>query len=136
MPAVLSLPPRESAALRDLIPLLAEEGFVVEEFGRDTFAVRAVPAALGALEDPGVVRETIADLLTGASRTNPDRREAVTCIVACRGAVKAGVLLTHEQQGRLLAQLARTKTPWTCPHGRPTVVAFDKRKLDGMFRRG
>ena len=136
MPAVLSLPPRESAALRDLIPLLAEEGFVVEEFGRDTFAVRAVPSALGALENPGVIRETIADLLTGASRTNPDRREAVTCIVACRGAVKAGVLLTHEQQGRLLAQLARTKTPWTCPHGRPTVVAFDKRKLDGMFRRG
>ena len=136
MPAILSLPPRESAALRDLIPILREEGFVVEEFGRDTFAVRAVPAALGAFEDPGVVRETIADLLTGASRTNPDRREAVTCIVACRGAVKAGVLLTHDQQRRLLAQLARTKTPWTCPHGRPTVVAFDKRKLDGMFRRG
>ncbi|CCJ35235.1 DNA mismatch repair protein mutL [Methanoculleus bourgensis MS2] len=136
MPAVLSLPPRESAALRDAMAVLAEEGFVVEEFGRDTFAVRAVPAALGALEDPGVVRETIADLLTGASRTNPDRREAVTCIVACRGAVKAGVLLTHDQQRRLLAQLARTKTPWTCPHGRPTVVAFDKRKLDGMFRRG
>ena len=65
MPAVLSLPPRESAALRDAMPVLAEEGFVVEEFGRDTFAVRAVPAALGALEDPGVVRETIADLLRG-----------------------------------------------------------------------
>ncbi|MCK8518941.1 DNA mismatch repair endonuclease MutL [Methanoculleus sp. 7T] len=135
-PVVLSFPPRESAALRDAMPLLADEGFVVEEFGRDTFAVRAVPVALGTLEDLEVVRETIADLLADASRTAPDRREAVTCIVACRGAVKAGALLTHEQQKRLLAQLARTKTPWTCPHGRPTVVAFDKRKLDGMFRRG
>ncbi|HOB18498.1 MAG TPA: DNA mismatch repair endonuclease MutL [Candidatus Methanoculleus thermohydrogenotrophicum] len=135
VPAILSFPPRESAALRDLIPVLAEEGFMVEEFGRDTFAVRAVPVALGTLEDLEVIRETVADLLTDASRTNPDQREAVTCIVACRGAVKAGVLLTHEQQKRLLAQLARTKTPWTCPHGRPTVVAFDKRKLDRMFWR-
>ncbi|MCK9276463.1 MAG: DNA mismatch repair endonuclease MutL [Methanoculleus sp.] len=136
MPVVLSFPPKESAALRDAIPLLAGEGFVVEEFGRDTFAVRAVPVALGALEDLEKVRETIADLLADESRTTPDRREAVTCIVACRGAVKAGALLTHDQQKRLLAQLARTKTPWTCPHGRPTVVAFDKRKLDGIFRRG
>ncbi|KLK88243.1 DNA mismatch repair protein MutL [Methanoculleus sediminis] len=135
-PVVLSLPPKESAALRDATPLLAEEGFVVDEFGRDTFAVRAVPAALGAVEDPGTVREAIADLLADESRTAPDRREAVTCIVACRGAVKAGALLTPEQQKRLIMQLARTKTPWTCPHGRPTVVAFDRRKLDGMFRRG
>jgi len=135
MPVVLSLPPKDSAALRDAIPLLADEGFTVEEFGRDTFAVRAVPAALGAVEDPGSVRETIAEILDGESRTGPDRREAVTCIVACRGAVKAGARLTHDQQKRLLAQLARTKTPWTCPHGRPTVIAFDKRKLDGLFRR-
>ncbi len=136
VPVILSLPPKESAALRDAIPLLAGEGFAVEEFGRDTFAVRAVPAALGAIEDPGAVRETIGDFLADASRTAPDRREAVTCIVACRGAVKAGALLTHDQQKRLLAQLARTKTPWTCPHGRPTAVAFDRRKLDGLFRRG
>ncbi|KUK62438.1 MAG: DNA mismatch repair protein MutL [Methanoculleus marisnigri] len=135
MPVVLSLPPKDSAALRDAMPLLLGEGFVVEEFGRDTFAVRAVPAALGAIEGPETVRETIADLLTDTSRTTPDRREAVTCIVACRGAVKAGAHLTHDQQKRLLAQLARTKTPWTCPHGRPTVVAFDRRKLDGIFRR-
>ncbi|UYU19263.1 DNA mismatch repair endonuclease MutL [Methanoculleus submarinus] len=135
-PVVLSLPPKESAALRDAIPLLADEGFVVDEFGRDTFAVRAVPAALGAVEDPGTVRETIADLLADESRTAPDRRERVTCIVACRGAVKAGALLTPDQQKRLIMQLARTKTPWTCPHGRPTVVAFDRRRLDGMFRRG
>jgi DNA mismatch repair protein MutL len=134
-PVILSLPPKEAAALRDAIPLLADGGFTVEEFGRDTFAVRAVPAALGVVEDPGEIRETIADLLDDNPRTTPDRRETVTCIVACRGAVKAGARLTPEQQKRLLEQLARTKTPWTCPHGRPTVMAFDKRRLDLMFRR-
>jgi DNA mismatch repair protein MutL len=135
MPVVLSLPPKEAAALRDAIPLLADGGFVGEELGRDPLAVRAVPTALGAVEDPATVREMIADLLHDEAKTAPDRREAVTCIVACRGAVKAGAILTPEQQKRLITQLARTKTPWTCPHGRPTVVAFDKRKLDGLFKR-
>jgi len=109
---------------------------VVEEFGRDAFAVRAVPAALGAVEDAaGTVRETIADLLSGESRAHTDQREAVTCIIACRGAIKAGTHLTPEQQRLLISQLARTKTPWTCPHGRPTVVAFDRKKLEKIFGR-
>lgn len=134
-PVILSLSSRESAALRDLIPVLAEKGFVVEEFGRDTFAVREVPVAFNELEDPDAIKEVVSDLFTDDLRIGPDRREAVTYIVACRGAVKAGVLLTRDQQKRLLAQLARTRTPWTCPHGRPTVVAFSKQKLDSMFRR-
>ncbi|HRD24732.1 MAG TPA: DNA mismatch repair endonuclease MutL [Methanoculleus sp.] len=136
VPVILSLSPKEAAALREAIPLLAGEGFVVEEFGRDTFAVRAVPAALGAVEDAaGTVRETIADLLSGESRAHTDQREAVTCIIACRGAIKAGTRLTPEQQRLLISQLARTKTPWTCPHGRPTVVAFDRKKLEKIFGR-
>ncbi len=136
VPVILSLSPKEAAALREAIPLLAGEGFVVEEFGRDTFAVRAVPAALGAVEDAaGTVRETIADLLSGESRAHTDQREAVTCIIACRGAIKAGTHLTPEQQRLLISQLARTKTPWTCPHGRPTVVAFDRKKLEKIFGR-
>jgi len=136
VPVILPLSPKEAAALREAIPLLAGEGFVVEEFGRDTFAVRAVPAALGAVEDAaGTVRETIADLLSGESRAHTDRREAVTCIIACRGAIKAGTRLTPEQQRLLISQLARTKTPWTCPHGRPTVVAFDRKKLEKIFGR-
>ena len=136
VPVILSLSPKEAAALREAIPLLAGEGFVVEEFGRDAFAVRAVPAALGAVEDAaGTVRETIADLLSGESRAHTDQREAVTCIIACRGAIKAGTHLTPEQQRLLISQLARTKTPWTCPHGRPTVVAFDRKKLEKIFGR-
>ena len=136
VPVILPLSPKEAAALREAIPLLAGEGFVVEEFGRDTFAVRAVPAALGAVEDAaGTVRETIADLLSGESRAHTDQREVVTCIIACRGAIKAGTRLTPEQQRLLISQLARTKTPWTCPHGRPTVVAFDRKKLEKIFGR-
>ena len=135
VPVILSLSPKEAAALREAIPLLAGEGFVVEEFGRDTFAVRSPPAAPVRRRRRFTVRRDHADLLSGESRAHTDRREAVTCIIACRGAIKAGTRLTPEQQRLLISQLARTKTPWTCPHGRPTVVAFDRKKLEKIFGR-
>ncbi|RXE57278.1 DNA mismatch repair protein MutL [Methanoculleus taiwanensis] len=134
-PVILSLRAAESAIIREAIPLLAEEGFVVEEFGRDTYAVRAVPVVLGKLEDMAVVRETITELIGDGQKAAAGAKERITTIVACRGAVKAGALLTGEQMRRLIDQLAATKTPWTCPHGRPTVVALEKQKLDRMFQR-
>jgi DNA mismatch repair protein MutL len=56
-------------------------------------------------------------------------------MVACRGAIKAGAECTTDQCRQLLEQLARTKNPYTCPHGRPTMVLFGKRKLDELFKR-
>ncbi|MDN7025525.1 DNA mismatch repair endonuclease MutL [Methanoculleus sp. FWC-SCC1] len=135
LPAILSLRPKEAALLREAVPILAAEGFVIDEFGRDTFAVRAVPVVLGKLEDQQVVRDTIGEVLADEQKAAAGAKERITTIVACRGAVKAGAHLTGEQQQRIIDQLARTRTPWTCPHGRPTVVAFEKRKLDAMFRR-
>ncbi len=136
MPVIVSLRPAESRIVREAIPLLADDGFVVEEFGRDTYAVRAVPVILGQLEDPQAVRDTIDGLLAEEFRTASDRKEWVTCTIACRGAVRAGVVLTQEQMRRMIEQLAKTKTPWTCPHGRPTVVQFPKEKIERMFGRG
>jgi len=135
LPVIVNLRPRESGILREAIPLLAEEGFMVEEFGRDTYAVRAVPVVLKKLESPEIVREFIADLLADDPGSAADQKERIMYSVACRGAVKAGAVLSPEQQRRLIDQLARTATPWTCPHGRPTVIAFSKARLDAMFRR-
>ncbi len=135
LPVILSLRPKEAVLLREAIPVLAAEGFGIDEFGRDTFAVRAVPVVLGKLEDQQVVRDTIGEVLADEQKAAAGAKERITTIVACRGAVKAGAALTREQQQRIIDQLAQTRTPWTCPHGRPTVVAFEKRKLDTMFRR-
>jgi len=134
-PVIVEVRPREAQQLREALPLLEQQGFVVEEFGRDTYTVRAVPAAFARPGDTEAVRDLIADLLSDEFRTAPDRNERITQVIACRGAVKAGAVLAREQQLRLIDQLSRTNTPWTCPHGRPTVIAFSKAKLDGMFGR-
>jgi DNA mismatch repair protein MutL len=134
-PVILHRTARESAILSELLPALAEEGFRIEEFGRDTFVVRTIPVVLGKLEDTSLLEDIISDLTSAERGQRVDNRERITRVVACRGAIKAGTVCTREQCQRVADQLRLTQNPFTCPHGRPTMVRFSKADLDGMFRR-
>jgi DNA mismatch repair protein MutL len=135
VPVVLHRTPRESAILRELLPVLSREGFIIEDFGRDTFLVRAIPVFLGKPEDLSLIDEIVSDLTSPESGQRVDNRERVTRIIACRGAIKAGTVCSQEQCQRVADQLRQAKNPYTCPHGRPTLIRFSKEDLDGMFRR-
>jgi DNA mismatch repair protein MutL len=134
-PVVLHRTPRESAVLAGLLPALWEEGFRIEPFGKDTFLVRTVPVVLGRLEDASLLEDIVSDLVSPVRSERVDNRERITRIVACRGAIKAGTVCTQEQCQRVADQLRLAKNPFTCPHGRPTMVRFSKADLDAMFRR-
>jgi len=134
-PVILHRTPRESAVLAELLPALKDEGFQIEEFGKDTFLVRTVPIVLGKLEDTSLLEDIISDLVSTDRGERVDNRERITRIVACRGAIKAGTVCTPEQCQRVADQLRLTKNPFTCPHGRPTIIRFSREQLDGMFKR-
>jgi len=135
VPVSLHLSPREAAILPALFPLLEEIGFSIEDFGRGTYAVRAIPIVLGKQIGQEGVREVVDALLSGDMRQDLSEKERVLKVIACRGAIKAGTPLTGEQCRSLIAQLRRTAHPFSCPHGRPTMVTFKKRELDGLFFR-
>jgi DNA mismatch repair protein MutL len=134
-PVVLHRTPKEAVILKDLLPVLALEGFILEEFGGDAFLVRAVPVVLGRVEDTTIIDEIISDLVSEDAAQAVTNRERITRIVACRGAVKAGTVCTREQSQRIVDQLRRMKNPFTCPHGRPTMIRFSRKELDAMFKR-
>lgn len=134
-PYILHRTPKEAAVIRDLLPALASEGFIIEGFGGDAFLVRAVPVVLGRIEDTTIIDEIISDLSSEEASGSVSARERITRIVACRGAVKAGTVCTREQCQRIVNQLRHMKNPFTCPHGRPTMVRFTRNELDTMFRR-
>jgi DNA mismatch repair protein MutL len=117
------------------IPTLEEEGFAIEPFGIQAWAVRTVPVTLGRQINPETVREIIAELIAPGFPKGVDRAEHLRRIVACRGALKGGTQMTPDQCEQLILQLRRTKNPFTCPHGRPTMVFFSKKKLDELFGR-
>ncbi|MDP3564140.1 MAG: DNA mismatch repair endonuclease MutL, partial [Methanoregula sp.] len=134
-PFILNRTPKEASVLKDLIPALAQEGFVLEEFGKGTFIVRAIPVVLGRLEDTGIIDEIISDLVNGTPSGSVNNRERITRVIACRGAIKAGTVCTREQCQRIVNQLRLTQNPYTCPHGRPAIIRFSRTDLDAMFKR-
>ncbi len=135
VPVILTVSPSEYQFIGEAVPLLSERGFVIEEFGRDSYAVRAVPAVLGTTTGNAVIREIILGFSGSRRSTGPDTAEMLTRSIACHGAVKAGTVMTPDQCRRLLNQLWHTSSPWTCPHGRPVMVSLCRDTLDKMFYR-
>jgi DNA mismatch repair protein MutL len=121
--------------MQDLLPALAQEGFVLEEFGKTSYLIRAVPVVLGRMEDTSVIDEIISDLVNTTAVRSANNREKLTRIIACRGAIKAGTVCSREQCQRIVNQLRLTQNPFTCPHGRPTMIRFSRTDLDVMFKR-
>ena len=135
VPVLLHRTLKEASILRELIPALAQEGFILEEFGRDTFLVRAIPVVLGKLDDTATIDEMVNDLIGNEAVRGVNNRERIARVIACRGAIKAGTVCSIEQCKRLVQQIQYTKNPFTCPHGRPTMIRFSRADLDVMFKR-
>lgn len=136
VPINIELDPRERLLIKDTIPYLEEFGFRISEFGHDSFAVTAVPIVLGKLEDPGMVHDIISDILSeGKVKEETGIFERVTKSIACRSAIKAGADCSSSQMESLIKQLFKTQNPYTCPHGRPTMVSFNRQELDKLFKR-
>jgi len=136
VPVNLELDFRERSLIKECIPYLEEFGFRISEFGPGTFAVTGVPNVLGRLEEPLLIHDIITDILSeGRIKENTGIFERVTRSIACRGAIKAGADFSSDQMERLIRDLFMTDNPYTCPHGRPTMVSFNRHELDKLFKR-
>jgi DNA mismatch repair protein MutL len=136
IPINMDLDQREIVLMKETIPYLEEFGFRISEFGPGTFAVTAVPVVLGKLEDPAMVHDIISDILSeGKIKDETGIFERVTKSIACRSALKAGAVCSTSQMESLVKQLLRTENPYTCPHGRPTMISFNRHELDKLFKR-
>ncbi|GAB6875684.1 DNA mismatch repair endonuclease MutL [Thermaerobacter litoralis] len=145
VPVVLDLPASERALLVEHAPAVARLGFQVEPFGPRSVVVRAVPAGLAGRPAPDLLTDLLSRLLTEAVRGEGegeggavlDTDRAARILAACKAAIKAGDRLHPQEMAQLLADLARCRQPYTCPHGRPTVIRLGVEELERRFgRRG
>ncbi|MDR0980344.1 MAG: DNA mismatch repair endonuclease MutL [Methanocalculaceae archaeon] len=136
VPVQLKLTKKEAAAVPDLLPVLADAGYTLEPFGKDIWMVRTVPVVSASLGDPAVIHEIIAQALDKSSSGGEESvLDRVLKTAACRSVVKGATPMTTEQMQRLLRQLMATRSPYTCPHGRPTTIVLTKDRLAAMFLR-
>jgi len=135
VPVILRESPGEAVLLREITGLLGERGFLVEEFGKDSFLVRGIPSVLGRMDDASTIHDLLGDIFSDEVDTPEEMRERISRSIACKGAIKAGTVCTLEQCQRLVIQLRLAKSPYTCPRGRPTMVSFSRAALDALFKR-
>lgn len=111
-------------------------GFLLEPFGGETFVLRAVPAAIAHKDYLGTLH-AIVDELVGAteSRRLLVPHESAIIMASCKMAVKKGDPLTMDEMTRLLSDLSRMRNPFTCPHGRPILLALTHHEMDRKFHR-
>lgn len=135
-PVTLELNPKEKVILGEFIPYLEEVGFSISEFGPNTYVVTTVPTIFGRMESPDVVHDIVSDLLSvGRIKDDTEIYDHVFSTMACRAAIKAGAVCNKDQMADLIRQLKKCKNPYTCPHGRPTMISFTREELDRMFKR-
>ena len=94
-----------------------------------------MPADIPVSEAEDTVREIITNLMEQHATTPQEIRQACLATTACRAAIKAGEELSRQQMQIILEQLAQTPFPFTCPHGRPTILKFSSDDLAKMFKR-
>ncbi|MDR7416864.1 MAG: DNA mismatch repair endonuclease MutL [Armatimonadota bacterium] len=135
VPLSVELSSGEAQLAEELSEGLREAGFLLEPFGRNTYLVRAVPAvARNAAAD--LLRACLKDLLEGPRiRSVEDAVDRMRIAVACHSAVRAGEALTQAEMEALVADLLRCRDPYTCFHGRPTLVVVPRERLEGWFLR-
>ncbi|WMW21927.1 DNA mismatch repair endonuclease MutL [Methanolobus mangrovi] len=135
-PVTLDLSQKEKAIIEDFIPDLENIGFSISEFGPKSYVVTTVPSIFGKLEDTDVIHDIISDLLsTGRVKEDTERYDLLCSTMACRAAIKAGAVCSTGQMEELIRQLMRCNNPYTCPHGRPTMISFTKDELAKLFKR-
>lgn len=133
-PQVVELSQSELQVLDQHTDLLSKLGFCVRPFGDKTVLVEAEPAALKSSSHGRVLREILDDL-SAQQAAQLDAEEKLARSFACRGAIKAGDPLTQEEMNALLNMLFATSAPYTCPHGRPTVIRMSLDELARKFGR-
>jgi DNA mismatch repair protein MutL len=137
-PVVFEASPDEAALLSGSEALLSDAGFSVSELSGRTFLVSAAPPETPAASVRPALRDylaRVAALPEGSAPSSALRREVLAASLACRGAITINHRLTPAEAVRLLDDLAACRDPWTCPHGRPILLAFSHDELEKRFGR-
>ncbi|WP_196594553.1 DNA mismatch repair endonuclease MutL [Pectinatus sottacetonis] len=132
---LLDLAPFEYELLEKNQKILYDLGFRVEAAGPQQFRLSEIPADIPTKDAENTIREILASLNEMHTPTPQEIRHSCLATAACRAAIKAGDKLTVQQMKIILDELANTRLPYTCPHGRPTIIKFTHRDLAKMFKR-
>jgi DNA mismatch repair protein MutL len=136
MPLVIELTPAQQAIFSDIAEELARNGFEAEPFGARSVAVKIAPAGVDASQIEHMLNEILEQLTREDQAINLEAvRTRIAASIACHAAIKVNMPLEQNKMEWLLAELAKTEHPMSCPHGRPVVLRYSMQDIQKAFKR-
>ena len=133
IPDAVRLSPIEAARVAAALPDIRAMGFRIEEFGRDTFKVDAVPQILGGMSPADVLSTIARDLAEGGTRRGERWREELVAKSIARSFAGMSVAVDEKGATKLVEELAACRMPYVCPRGKLTMFFTSTRELDRKF---
>jgi len=133
-PIVTEFSPAEFMTFEENIDLIKKLGFEVKPFGGKSVLISGVPPLPRIQSGENFLREIIVDL-EERLKAGGERVKSIAQSFACKGAIKAGEKLSLQEMNSLFDQLFATKEPYSCPHGRPTLIRIPIEELNKRFER-
>src|SRR5438045_9787314 len=125
MRRIVELTPAQQAVLTEISDELAANGFEVEPFGARSIAVKIAPAGIDAPQIERMLHELLDQLAHEEQAINIEKiRVRIAASIACHAAIKVNMPLEQNKMEWLIAELAKTECPITCPQGSPGVLAY------------
>ena len=135
VPITLEFPSNEYIILKENFNILDSLGIGYEEFGFQTLLIRTIPIWL-TKSNVEVALRKIFDIITTTENFRLDRYlDHIAATVACKASIKANDHIELASMETLLDRLRSCDNPFTCPHGRPTIITYSKYDLEKLFKR-
>ncbi len=135
LPDIINLNNKEMGIFKDNKELFEKAGFIVEEFGDNTIKLTGVPEFFMDFDTKEIFLETLDEINTVARTAKQELEDKFLATVACKAAVKAHMALSKEEVDALMQELLKLPNPFSCPHGRPTVIKMSKTDIEKKFSR-
>jgi len=136
MPLIVELTPGQQAVFAEISEELRRNGLEVELFGARTIAVKTAPAGVPPPEIEKMLLELLDQFREEEQALNLDKiRHRIAASISCHAAIKINTPLEQNKMEWLLAELAKTECPMTCPHGRPVLLRYTVKEIQKAFKR-
>ena len=132
-PIVIELSSVDMLDVEKNLNLFMKFGFEIEIFGDNHIMVRGVPNIFGVAQSEKFIFQIIDNI--GDLESSYDLKMDKIASMSCRAAIKANDKIHFDEINSLLSKMEKCENPYTCPHGRPSMVEISKKEIEKMFKR-
>ena len=134
-PAIVTLTADEITFLNDNMEFFENLGYTIESFGGREYKLSSVPANLFGIDGRELFLEFIGELSENNKNSTITAFIAKLSTMACKAAIKGNTEISFKEADVLIDQLLKLENPYTCPHGRPTLISMTEAELEKKFKR-